>query len=65
LQRCLSAGVWFGLLVPVGTPSAIVSTLNTAVNKRFISAEVRTSLAQLGMEAKVGTSRDFAAAHSL
>src|SRR5262245_46396782 len=61
-QRCLTAGVWFGLLAPAGTPSAIVSTLNTAVNERFMSAGVRTSPAQLGMEAKVGTSQDFAAA---
>jgi tripartite-type tricarboxylate transporter receptor subunit TctC len=54
--------VWFGLLAPVGTPSAVVSALNAAVNDGLQSAEVRTSLAELGMEAKTGTAQDFAAA---
>jgi tripartite-type tricarboxylate transporter receptor subunit TctC len=54
--------VWFGLLAPVGTPSAVVSALNAAVNDGLQSADVRTSLAELGMEAKIGTAQDFAAA---
>ena len=54
--------VWFGLLAPAGTPPAIVSALNTAVNDGLTSAEVRTSLAELGMAAKTGTAQDFAAA---
>jgi tripartite-type tricarboxylate transporter receptor subunit TctC len=54
--------VWFGVLAPSGTPPAIVSTLNTAVNEGLTSAEVRASLAELGLEAKVGTPQDFAAA---
>jgi tripartite-type tricarboxylate transporter receptor subunit TctC len=54
--------VWFGLLAPVGTPSAVVSALNAAVNDGLQSADVRTSLAELGMEAKIGTAQDFAGA---
>jgi tripartite-type tricarboxylate transporter receptor subunit TctC len=54
--------VWFGLLAPAGTPPAIVSALNAAVNDGLGSAEVRTSLAELGLEAKAGTAQDFAAA---
>jgi len=54
--------VWFGLLAPAGTPPAIVGTLNTAVNDGLQSAEVRTSLAELGLEAKIGTVQAFAAA---
>jgi tripartite-type tricarboxylate transporter receptor subunit TctC len=54
--------VWFGLLAPAGTPPAIVSALNAAVNNGLGSAEVRTSLAELGLEAKIGTAQDFAAA---
>jgi tripartite-type tricarboxylate transporter receptor subunit TctC len=54
--------VWFGLLAPAGTPAAVVEALNTAVDYGLNSAEVRTSLAELGMEAKIGTSQDFAAA---
>jgi tripartite-type tricarboxylate transporter receptor subunit TctC len=54
--------VWFGVLAPAGTPLAIVATLNAAVNEGLTSAEVRASLAELGLEAKVGSPRDFAAA---
>ena len=56
------AEIWFGLLAPAGTPSAIVNKLNHAVNEGLMSAEVRASLATLGMEAKAGTVQDFAAA---
>jgi tripartite-type tricarboxylate transporter receptor subunit TctC len=54
--------VWFGVLAPSGTSAAIVDTLNAAVNAGLTSAEVRASLAELGLEAKVGTPQDFAAA---
>jgi len=54
--------VWFGLLAPAGTPPAIVGALNAAVNDGLRSAEVRTGLAELGLEAKIGTAQDFAAA---
>jgi tripartite-type tricarboxylate transporter receptor subunit TctC len=54
--------VWFGVLAPAGTPAAIVTTLNTAINQGLMSTEVRASLAELGLEAKVGTPQDLAAA---
>ena len=54
--------VWFGVLAPAGTPAAIVSTLNAAVNDGLASAEVRASLAELGLEAKFGSPQDLAAA---
>ena len=54
--------VWFGLLAPAGTPTEIVDKLNHAVNEALKSAEVRASLANLGMEAKIGTAEDFAIA---
>jgi tripartite-type tricarboxylate transporter receptor subunit TctC len=54
--------VWFGVLAPAGTPPAIIDTLNAAVNAGLTSAEVRASLADLGLEAKVGSPQDFAAA---
>jgi tripartite-type tricarboxylate transporter receptor subunit TctC len=56
--------VWFGVLAPAGTPPTIVSTLNAAINEGLKSAEVRASLAELGLESKVGTPQDFAAALS-
>jgi tripartite-type tricarboxylate transporter receptor subunit TctC len=54
--------VWFGLLVPAGTSSVIVDKLNHAVNDGLRSADVRASLAKLGVEPRVGTPQDFAAA---
>lgn len=54
--------VWFGLLAPAGTPPEIVGALNAAVNDGLAGAEVRHSLAELGMQAKTGTAQDFAAA---
>jgi tripartite-type tricarboxylate transporter receptor subunit TctC len=54
--------VWFGLLTPAGTPPAIVATLNAAVSDGLQSADVRTSLAELGLEPKIGNAQDFAAA---
>jgi tripartite-type tricarboxylate transporter receptor subunit TctC len=53
---------WFGLLAPAGTSTAIVDKLNHAVNEGLKSPEVRASLANLGMEARIGTAQDFAAA---
>jgi tripartite-type tricarboxylate transporter receptor subunit TctC len=54
--------VWFGLLAPAGTPTTILDQLNQAINDGLKSAEVRASLANLGMEAKLGTPQDFALA---
>lgn len=54
--------VWFGLLAPAGTPTTVVDKLNHAVDEALKSAEVRVSLAKLGMEAKIGTAQDFAVA---
>lgn len=54
--------IWFGLLAPAGTPPAIVEQLNHAVNDGLKSAEARASLDNLGMETRIGTPQDFAAA---
>jgi tripartite-type tricarboxylate transporter receptor subunit TctC len=54
--------IWFGLLAPAGTSPAIIDKLNHAVNDGLKSAEARNSLANLGLEAKIGTAQDFAAA---
>jgi tripartite-type tricarboxylate transporter receptor subunit TctC len=54
--------VIFGLLAPAGTPVPIVQQLNRAINEGMQSAEVRTNLDALGVEARVGTADQFAAA---
>jgi tripartite-type tricarboxylate transporter receptor subunit TctC len=56
------AEVLFGLLAPAGTPVAIIQHLNRAVNEGLQSAEVRASLEAVGVEARIGTAQEFAAA---
>ena len=40
--------------------SAVIETLNRAVNDSLKSEELRSSLAKLGVDAKTGTAQDFA-----
>jgi tripartite-type tricarboxylate transporter receptor subunit TctC len=54
--------VIFGLLAPAGTPAAIIRQLNDAIDERLRSAEVRASLDAIGVEARIGTVEEFAAA---
>jgi tripartite-type tricarboxylate transporter receptor subunit TctC len=54
--------VLFGLLAPAGTPVPIIQQLNRAINEALQSAEVRASLEAVGVEARIGTAREFAAA---
>ncbi len=54
--------VIFGLLAPAGTPVTIVQQLNRAINEGLQSAQVRASLDALGVEARIGTAQEFAAA---
>jgi tripartite-type tricarboxylate transporter receptor subunit TctC len=54
--------IWFGLLAPAATPPAIVAKLNAAINQCLQSSELRESFARLGLEVKIGTPGDFAAA---
>jgi tripartite-type tricarboxylate transporter receptor subunit TctC len=56
--------VWFGILAPAGTPAAIVNTLNAAINQGLASKEVQASLGELGLEARIGSPQDLAAALS-
>ena len=51
--------VIFGLLAPAGTPVTIVGRLNGAINDALRSAEVRASLDAIGVEARIGTPREF------
>ncbi len=54
--------VIFGLLAPAGTPVTIVQQLNGAINDGLRSTEFRASLDALGVEARIGTPQEFAAA---
>ena len=54
------ASVWYGVAVPSGTPSPIVSTMNTAINQVIRSPEVEPRFAQEGATAIAVTPRAFA-----
>lgn len=55
------AANWFGVVVPVATPAAIVRTLNTHVNAALGSGEVRQRLEGLGLTTAGGTAAEFGA----
>jgi tripartite-type tricarboxylate transporter receptor subunit TctC len=54
--------VLFGLLAPAGTPDAVVQQLNQAINEGLRSPEVRANLDAIGVEARIGTAKEFATA---
>lgn len=41
---------WYGLFAPVGTPAAVVTTLNTEVNKLLANPEVKAAIQAQGAE---------------
>jgi tripartite-type tricarboxylate transporter receptor subunit TctC len=57
----LSLTVWNGLVAPAGTPEAIVTRLNAAVNDGLKSPDIRAALAKLGSEPLIGSPQEFAA----
>ncbi|MSQ55472.1 MAG: tripartite tricarboxylate transporter substrate binding protein [Betaproteobacteria bacterium] len=59
--RDFSAGAWYGVLVPAGTPAAIVARLNAEINRALQAPDMRTRLANDGVDARGGTPEEFAA----
>ena len=53
-------GAWNGLLAPAGTPDAVVSALNRAVNESLRDADLRQRFAADGAEVVGGTADAFA-----
>ena len=52
---------WFGLLVPAGTPGAIVGRLNAETVKVLNRTDVKTTLALQGLDVAPGSPEQFAA----
>lgn len=52
---------WYALMVPAGTPRAVVDKLNTETVKLFARPELKEKLAALGMDAATGKPADLAA----
>ena len=57
----LEGGPWFGLLVPAGTPRAVVEWLNGEARKAFEAPDVRERLSAQNLTLPLGTPEDFAA----
>jgi len=54
------ASSWAGILVPTGTPAAIIAKLNAETNVALKSEAMQARLKQFAAEAKPGTPQDFA-----
>jgi tripartite-type tricarboxylate transporter receptor subunit TctC len=54
------ASTWHGVLVPAGTPSAIVERLNSEINKMLRTTDVNDRITALGGEIAGGSSKEFA-----
>jgi len=50
---------WFELLAPARTPTPIVDQLNVTMNRGLRSADLQASLAKLGVETKIHTSKEL------
>lgn len=53
--------VWFGILAPAGTPSAIIAKLNDAITRAVATTSVQDTLKKLGVAPKSSTPEAFAA----
>jgi tripartite-type tricarboxylate transporter receptor subunit TctC len=53
---------WAGILVPAGTPNEVISRLNQDISKVVRSTEVRQRWIDQGLEPRVTTSAELAAA---
>lgn len=53
--------VFYGVLVPAGTPKVIVTRLNTEINRAVQTADMRASLAERGVDIRPGTPEQFGA----
>lgn len=52
---------WYGLFAPAGTPAAVVTTLNTEVNKLLATADMKTAIHAQGAEPQAMTPAQFEA----
>ena len=55
-----SAGLWYGLVAPAGTPEPIVNRLNAAVRKALQQPDVKAKLTAMGAEGMEMTPAEFA-----
>jgi tripartite-type tricarboxylate transporter receptor subunit TctC len=56
----LTRGDWTGFWAPAGTPTNIVSKLNSEINAGLATPEMKAAMKKLDFEPKVGSPEDFA-----
>jgi tripartite-type tricarboxylate transporter receptor subunit TctC len=52
---------WYGLMLPAGTPAAVVQRLNTETNAAIADADVRRKAEAAGLQLRGGSAADFRA----
>ena len=57
----LTRGDWTGFWAPAGTPTAVVTKLNDAINAGLKTTEMKAAMKKLGLEPKTGSAHEFAA----
>ena len=60
-QLALNPSDWTGIVAPAGTPPAVISTLNAAINESLHAPEVRANIARQGGTVKLTSPSEFAA----
>lgn len=50
---------WYGVAAPAGTPPAVITRVNAAVNKALQSGELAKRLADIGGEVQAGSAEEF------
>jgi tripartite-type tricarboxylate transporter receptor subunit TctC len=53
--------VFYGVLVPTGTPDAIIARLNSEIDRAIEAPDMRKSLAERAVSVRAGTARQFEA----
>lgn len=53
-------GTWYGVVVPAGTPAAVVELLNKHINDALKRPEIRSKLEEIGIEPMGSSSEQFA-----
>jgi tripartite-type tricarboxylate transporter receptor subunit TctC len=56
----LVVDIWYGVLAPAGTPAAIISRLNSEINKALASPDLRERLLGAGIQPSGNTPEQFA-----
>ena len=56
----LTLEFWAGVLAPAATPPEIVGRVNATINDALRTPEMKQAMAQLGMDAKIGSPQDYA-----